>query len=239
MKNIIKDLWLAVTLILATSAILLLSDLEQRKSSRSISKAAYPGIAIMQISSTSLLDNHVKGVVDGLQSAGFVAPGQDNIRIFNPQADLSTASAIAKDIVHGPYEMIITSSTVAMQTIANANKSSRKTHIFGAVTDPYGAGVGISGPGADQHPSYMAGVGTFQPVAEAFRMLRKLNPGIKKVGVVWNPGEQCSEACMREARKICDKLDIELMEATATNTSEVSEAARSLLAKGVEAIWIG
>jgi len=85
----------------------------------------------------------------------------------------------------------------------------------------------------------MAGIGSFQPVTAAFRLLHSLHPGIKKVGVVWNPGEQCSEACTLEARRICDELGITLVEAIATNTSEVSDALNSLLAKGVEAIWVG
>ncbi|MDZ7743410.1 MAG: ABC transporter substrate-binding protein [Bacteroidota bacterium] len=239
MRNIIKDLWLAVALILGVSAILLLSDLEQRQTSAPGPVKEYPGIAVMQISSTSLLDKHVQGVLDRLQSEGFIASDESNIRQFNPQADMSTANAIAKDLVNGPYDIIITSSTLALQTIANANKSSRKPHIFGAVTDPYGAGVGITGPAPNHHPAYMSGIGTFQPVEKAFRVLKKMNPGIEKVGVVWNPGEQCSEACLTEARMICAELGITLLEAIATNTSEVSEAARSLLAKGAEAIWIG
>jgi len=59
------------------------------------------------------------------------------------------------------------------------------------------------------------------------------------MGVVWNSGEQCSEACLKEAREICKELGIELVEAIAVNTSEVSDAARSLTARNVDAVWIG
>ncbi|MCF8366775.1 MAG: ABC transporter substrate-binding protein, partial [Bacteroidales bacterium] len=183
--------------------------------------------------------NHVEGVIDRLQSGGFVAPDHSNIRQFNPQGDMGMANTIAKEIVNGPYDMVITSSTLALQTVAKANQNREKIHIFGAVTDPYGAGVGITGTKPGQHPSYMAGVGTFQPVAETFKTLIELNPYIKTVGVVWNSGEQCSTACLSEARLICDQLGITLVEAIATNTSEVAEALRSLLSKGVEAVWIG
>jgi ABC-type uncharacterized transport system substrate-binding protein len=239
MKNLIKDLWLAVALILAASSVLLMSDLEQRQSNRAEKKRNYPDIAIMQISSTTILDNHVSGIIDRLQSKGFVAPDKTNIHQFNPQNDFSTANAIAREIVNGPYQMVITSSTVALQVFSKANQSVGKLHVFGAVTDPYSAGVGITGPEADQHPPYMAGIGTFQPVHSAFKILRQLNPSVKRVGVVWNPGEQCSTSCLSKAREVCEELGIELVEAIATNTSEVSEAVRSLLSKGVEAIWIG
>ncbi len=239
MKNIIKDLWLIVSLIVAASLLLLLSDLGQRHSGEESEGYSYPRIAIMQISSTPLLDMHVAGVLDRLKANGMMAPDESNIRQFNPQGDIGMANTIAREIVNGPYDLVVTSSTLALQTFAKANQNTEKTHIFGAVTDPFGAGVGITGPQPDQHPPYLAGIGTFQPVAEAFRILKELNPAIARVGVVWNPGEQCSEACLLEARKICEELDIRLIEAIATNTSEVAEATRALLAQGVEAIWIG
>lgn len=240
MKNLIRDLWLAITLIMGASALLLFSDLEQRQNGKQdITGKEYPSIAIMLIRSTPILDNHVSGIMSRLTELGFVSSDKSNIRIFNPQGDLGTANAIARDLANGPWDMVITSSTLSLQTFAKANQTVKKLHVFGAVTDPVGTGSGITGPGADQHPPYMSGIGTFQPVKRAFEVARELNPAIKKIGVVWNPGEQCSEACLREARQICEKLGIELVEAIATNTSEVSEAARSLLSKGVEAIWIG
>jgi len=238
MKNLVKQLWLITCLILAASFILLLSDRGQRVG-RTAKKTAYPSIAIMQISSTTLLESHVAGVVSELDEKGLRAPDGKNIRLYNPQGDFSTANAMARDLANGPFDIIITSSTVALQVFSKANLSTRKNHVFGAVTDPYGAGVGISGPGADQHPPYMAGVGTFQPVKSAIKIAFEMNPGLKRLGVVWNPGEQCSEACLKEAKEICKELGIELVEAIAVNTSEVAEAARSLMAKNVDAVWIG
>ena len=41
------------------------------------------------------------------------------------------------------------------------------------------------------------------------------------------------------AREICQELDIELLEANVTNSSEVFEAASSLASRGVQAFWVG
>jgi ABC-type uncharacterized transport system substrate-binding protein len=239
MKNLFKDLWLAVSLILATSVVLLLTDLQQRESKSTKTQDKLPQIAIMQISSTTLLDAHVAGAISKLKERGFYASDGSNVKLYNAHGDYATAVAISHELANGPYEMVITSSTVALQAFSIANRSARKPHIFGAVTDPYGTGVGISGPEPHQHPPYMAGIGTFQPVRRSFILARELNPGLRRIGVVWNPGEQCSEACMTEARRICEQLDIELIEAVAVNTNEVSEAVRSLTGQGVEAIWVG
>lgn len=237
MFKLFRDLWLVILLIAGASAILLLSDLDQRKNEKS--SQDYPYLAFFQFSSTPLLDNHQSGMIDRLKREGLIAPDEHNIRRFNPQGDISTANTIAREICNSPFDAAFTSSTVALQVLNNANLNTKKLHIFGAVTDPYGAGVGISGPEPHQHPPYLVGIGTFQPVKRAFEVIKAMNPSIRKIGVVWNPGEQCSEACFYEAKEICDKLGIQLIEAVATNTSEVAEAARSLIAKGVEAIWIG
>ncbi|MFH2046821.1 MAG: ABC transporter substrate-binding protein [Pseudomonadota bacterium] len=239
MKNITKHLWLVITLILATSLILLMSDRPQRFTHGNPGAQAYPSIAVMQIASTGLLDAFVTGMISRLEEKGYRAPDGKNIRLYNPQGDYGTANAMARDIVNTPYDMVITASTMALQVVSKANLSTQKTHVFGAVTDPYGTGVGITGPEPDQHPPYMAGVGTFQPVKSAIRLAHDMNPGLKRLGVVWNSGEQCSEACLKEARAICQELGIELVEAIAVNTSEVSDAARSLIAKNVDAIWVG
>lgn len=237
--KLLKDLWLAILLILAASSILLMSDLQQRRGRVQTSQGDLPRIAIMQISSTTLLDAHVAGVISGLRERGYYAADGSNVKRFNAHGDYATAVTISRELANGPYDMVITSSTVALQVFANANRSTRKLHVFGAVTDPYGTGVGITGPEPHEHPTYMVGIGTFQPVRQSFLLARELNPGLRRVGVVWNPGEQCSEACMLEARLICEELGIELVEAIAANTNEVAEAIRSLTGQQVDAVWVG
>ena len=238
MKNNIKDLWLAVSIMLILSLILLISDYNRRINT-SKKQNDFPLIAIMQIASTNLLDTHVSGIISRLKENGLIAPDERNLKLFNPQGDFGMANTIAREIVNGPYDIVITSSTIALQIFANANQSIQKLHVFGGVTDPYGTGVGITGKEAHQHPPYLTGIGTFQPVKNAFILARKFNPQVKKIGVVWNSSEQSSEACTLEARKICLDLGIELVEGIALNTSEVAEALRSVISKGVEAIWIG
>jgi ABC-type uncharacterized transport system substrate-binding protein len=70
-------------------------------------------------------------------------------------------------------------------------------------------------------------------------MARRLAPGLKLVGVAWNPSETNSEAGVKIARTACKEMNIELLEATVEGTAAVREAVASLVARGVEAIWIG
>lgn len=236
----LRHLWLGLLLIALASAVLLYSDWDRRQV-RAPAPAAkkLPRIAVMQWASTDLLDHTVAGVTEGLRAQGFEHGRTADIRYLNASGDNTTGNVMARELAGGSFDIVITASTLALQAVAQANAAGRAVHIFGGVTDPYGAGVGITGPAPDQHPKHLVGVGTFQPVDRAFRLAHQMNPALRRVGVVWNPGESNSEACVKVARKTCAALGVELIEANAGNTSEVPEAIRSVLSRGAQAIWVG
>lgn len=231
----LRKLTLGMCLIGATSAVLLYSDWGRRVQA----PGDVPEIAILQFASRPLLDENVRGMIDGLAEAGFADGETISIKRFNAQNDMPTMNAIAREMSDGKYDLIMTSSTPCLQAVANANKSGKSIHVFGAVTDPFGAGVGISREEPLDHPKHLVGIGTFQPVERTFELARELFPGLKSVGVVWNPAEACSEACTLKARDKCKELDIELLEATVDQSSGVLEAAKSLVARGAQALWVG
>jgi putative ABC transport system substrate-binding protein len=65
-----------------------------------------------------------------------------------------------------------------------------------------------------------------------------MRPELKSVGLAWNPAEANSRSQTQIARRVCKELAIDLVEANAENSTAVVEAANSLIARGVEAIWI-
>ncbi len=224
-----------MTLLVAASAVLLLSDLNRRKGV----KEDRPQVALVQYASNALLDAGAQGVGEALREAGFFDGQNIALHSYNAQADMPTANAIAAEVSSGRFQMVITISTPCLQVVASANKAGKATHIFGLVTDPYGAGVGITGARPQDHPAHLVGIGTFQPVEHAFDIAREMLPGLKRVGVVWTPSEKCSEACTDKARVKCKQLGIELLEATVDAATGVGEAAQSLVGRDVQAIWVG
>lgn len=236
MKLAAKRLSLGLILIVAASALLLLSDLGQRKAARN---SPVPRVAILKYASRPLLDDTEQGAIDALADAGFVNGRTIQLQRFNAENDLPTANTIAREITGGRFDMVISISTPCLQAVANANEEGKAIHVFGAVTDPFGAGVGISRSDPLDHPKHLVGVGTFQPVEKTFRLAKKMYPKLGAVGVVWNPAEACSEACTLIAREICKELDVELLEATVDNSAGVLEAAESLVGRGAEALWVG
>lgn len=240
MLGMLKNIWRGLALIALASALLLGSDLDRREGAgRTGPSRELPRLAVMQWTSTDLLDRTVEGIAEGLRKQGFEHGRTASIRFYNAAGDIATANLMAKEATGGAFDMVLTASTLALQSVAAANREAKILHVFGAVTDPYGAGVGVTGPAPDQHLPYMAGVGTFQPVESAIRIARQMNPELRRIGVVWNPSEDNSAACVRKARAACAELGIELVEAQAGNPSEVAESARSVLGRNAQAIWIG
>jgi ABC-type uncharacterized transport system substrate-binding protein len=235
MWSVIKRLALGMLLIVAASAVLLLSDSAHRRPSRQ----RVARIAILQHASQPILDEGVEGMIEGLAASGFTADKNLFVQRYNAEGDLPTANTIAKEVTAGSYDLVLTASTLSMQAVANANTAGKVIHVFALVSDPAGAGVGISREHPLQHPRHLVGYGTMQPVAETFRLAKQIFPELTVVGEVWNPAEANSEAQTKLARQACRTLGIQLLEANVENSSGVREAASSLIARGAQALWIG
>ena len=235
MPFVVRQILLGLVLISLASSVLLLSDMDRRKAGL----LGAPRVALLQYASQPAIDESVSGMIDGLAEAGFIDGESLAIQRYNAEAEIPTLNLIAREIAGGAFDLIVTSTTPALQAVANANKQGSLPHVFGLVGDPAGAGVGISREDPLDHPSYLVGLGTMMPVDETFRLARGLLPSLRVVGVVWNPAEAASEANTRVAREICQELDIELLESNVMNSSEVYEAASSLASRGAEAFWVG
>ena len=193
-------------------------------------------MALVQHTSQAMLDEGAQGMLAGLAENGFVEGRTVEVQRFNPHADIPTANAIAREITQGQFDLLLTATTLSLQTVAHANRAGRTRHVFGIVADPFSAGVDIS---RENHPKHLTGIGIMPPVENTFRIAKKMRPSLKRVGVAWNPAESNSEACTKLARKVCAELGIELVEANVENSSMVREVTESLVTRGVEALWVG
>ncbi len=242
MIAVLKKLALGIALIVGSAAVLLYSDLGSRRgSAESSAKSGRPlRVAIVQQVSTSALDDGVTGALAALKERGYVPGGRMIVRQYNAQGDIGTANAIAKEVTSGDFDLIYSVSTISLQTIANANRFATppRKHVFGTVSDPYAVGVGVSRENHLQHPPYMTGYGSLAPVEDAFQLARKLNPSLKRVGLVWDPAEANSVVTTKLARSVCEKMGITLVEANAESSTAITEATASVLARNVDAIWI-
>ena len=231
----VKRLSLGALLIVSAAGTLLISDWHQRRSD----SRGLPHVAVFQFTATSAQDDSTKGIDDALLHAGFV-DGQ-NIRIshFNSLGDMAIANAIAKQLTEADYDVVVTLETPLLQAVANNNKAGKTIHVFGLVADPFVAGVGLNRDRPWDHAPHITGYGTSLPVEDSFRLARRFFPGLKKLGIVWNPSEANSAAYLKRARAAGVEQGIRILEAPVENTAAVLEAAHSLVARGAQAFWAG
>jgi ABC-type uncharacterized transport system substrate-binding protein len=224
----------------AAAAVLLLSDLGSRVSTAPKANAGrVMRVAMLQHASQAILDQGREGMIAGLKEKGWEQSKNLELKLYNAEGDNAVSQTIAKEMAGGGYDLLMTISTVSLQAVANANKAGGTKHVFALVSDPSIAGVGVSKANPLDHPAHLAGFGTMQPIAEAFKVAREMNPVLAKVGVVWNAAEANSEAQVKLARKVCAEMGLELMESTVDNSSGVAEAAGALVARGADALWMG
>ena len=230
----VQRLWLGLCLIALTSAILLLAD----RGHRSAGSGSTLRIAIIQHANTPVLDDGVRGVLDGLAARGYRDGDRLRIENFNAQGDMPTGIAIAKQVVSGGYDLVITSSTPSMQAVAH-NNNGHVRHLFTLVADPFASGVGLDRTQPLKHPAHMIGQSSFPPVERTFELAKQMLPALQRVGVAWNPAESNSLVFVTKAREVAKAMGLTLLEANVDNTSAVGEAVGSLASRGAQAIWVG
>lgn len=220
-----------VLLLGGASALLLATD-------RAGATRTVPAVAVLQQVSTSLLDDAVTGMIEGLADRGYVEGTTLTIRRYNAEGDLAQANAIAREIAGGPFDLALTSSTPSLQALATANDRGRIVHVFSAVADPFSAGVGLDRSDPLVHPRHLVGYGSLAPVDATFRIARQIHPRLATVGVAHNPAESNSRRFMELARASCRACGIVLLEAAVENSSGVIEAIQSTLSRGAEAVFV-
>jgi ABC-type uncharacterized transport system substrate-binding protein len=244
MFETVRRLALGAALIALAAGVLLYTDRGSRNRIHKASSAPAPTskvvrVALVQHASLNVLEQGAQGLLEALAERGYVDGQRLQVRRYNAEGDIGTANAIAKEVTSGGFDLLLSLSTVSLQTIHNANRAaSRSTHVFGLVTDPYSAGVGIEATNHLIHPAYLAGAGSMQPVEKILQTARRMRPELKSVGLVWNAAEANSVAQTKIARRACANLGLELIEANAENTASVQESVNSVIARGAECMFI-
>jgi ABC transporter substrate binding protein. len=153
----------------------------------------------------------------------------------NAQGDPNTAKTIAQNFVAAGVDLIFANATPSAQAAAGETKSNGIPVVFTSVTDPVGAQLvrSMESPGgnvtgtADMHPDAI-------PLTVKF--IRE-QMGVKRIGTIYNAGEQNSVKQIEIIRETIRGSDVELVEKTVANSSEIRQAADSL-AGNVDCIFI-
>jgi putative ABC transport system substrate-binding protein len=199
-----------------------------------VAQAKTYNVSVSQFVEHPALDAVLKGFQDYMK--------ENNVdvkyTVHNAQANMATAGQIGTQIMGEKPDLIIAIATPSAQTCAQALQKAphmQKTPmLFTAVTDPVMAGLvkDLNHPGGN-----ITGVSDMLPLAEHMKMIREFLPGMKKLGVLYNSGETNSISSVKLLREVGQKMGYEVVDATVSKTSEVYQAAKSLVGK-VDAVFV-
>lgn len=186
-------------------------------------------IGISQIVTHPALDAAAEGFKEGLKNAGYTNVTYDE---QNAEGDIATASSIAQKFANDDLDLVLGIATPTSQALVKADTTT--PIVFTAVTDPVGAGL-VKDPAAPA--GNVTGVSDLLPMAPTIDLIKQVVPDVKTLGVLYNAGESNSVYLIEEQKKAAQAAGITLVEATASNSSEVKAAADSLVGR-VDAISV-
>ncbi|TAH72771.1 MAG: ABC transporter substrate-binding protein [Anaerolineaceae bacterium] len=188
-------------------------------------------IGINQLVRHEALDASYQGFVDALEDAGYIDGENIKIDYQNAQNDQSTLNTIATKLVNDGSDLILAIATPSAQAVANATRDI--PILVTAVTDPAGSDLVESN---DAPGGNVSGTSDLTPVKKQIELLTQLVPDAKKIAILYSSSESNSKIQVEMAKEAAKDLNLEVMEATVSNTNEIEQVVQSLVGK-IDAIY--
>jgi len=233
---------LLTTLVLSTAALLAIAGCGSKENnsnagaSPSESAAATKSykIAISQIVEHPSLDATRDGFLTALKDAGIVEGENLKVDLNIAQGDSANNLSIAQKIAADKNDLVLGIATPSALAIAQNVKETPV--LFAAVTDPLAAKIvtDLEKPGGN-----ISGASDTNPeaITQLMDFIAGNFPNVKTVGVVINEGEPNAVIMTKKAEEALAAHSIKLVKAAAANSSEVKQAAESLVGRA-DAIYI-
>lgn len=225
-----KKISILVTIILIVS--LLSGCTKSAASKKSLKDEKKIKIGITQIVEHPALDAARKGFLDCLKDKGYVDGDKIEVDFQSAQGEIANCQTIANKFVSDKKHLILAISTNSAQAVYNATKDI--PILITAVTDPVKASLvkSLEKPGTN-----VTGTSDKGPIEKQFNLLKDIIKDVKTVGVIYNTSESNSEIQVKEAKAVCDKLGIKLIEVGITNVNEIPQALDSIIPK-IDSLYI-
>lgn len=183
-------------------------------------------VAITAIVEHPALDSARDGVLSALNEAGYEEGKNLKWQYQSAQGNTATAAQIARKFIGDRPDAIVGVATPSAQALVAGTRNI--PIVFTAVTDPVGAQLVKSW---DASGTNVTGASDVLELHRQIELIREILPEASKIGMVYNPGEANSVAVVESFKKLLPEYGMQLVEAAAPRTVDVSSAARSLVGK--------
>lgn len=187
-------------------------------------------VGVLQYVEHESLNATYQGFIDGLKGAGYEEGKNLEIDFLNAAADNANLQSMSEKLVNN-NDVLFAIATPAAQALANV--AGDKPLYFSAVTDPVSAGLVDS---LDKPGKNVTGTIDAAPIEEQVKLLQKVAPEAKIIGLLYNSGEANSLSEAQNAKEQLTAVGLKVEEATVTSTNDISQVMGSLVSK-VDAIF--
>ena len=188
-------------------------------------------VGIIQLIENGAFNDMREGFIEELQAKGYT---EDKLTVDYKcaQGDATNLQTIAQSMADGSYDLVCTIATPATQAMVNLETDTPV--VFIAVSAPVAAGVITDMDHPDKNAT---GTSNAIPVSDIFALSNQLTPDCKTFGFLYCTSEVNSVDTIEAAKEYCDANGLSYKEATVTNSSEVQQAAQSLVGS-VDAMFV-
>lgn len=184
-------------------------------------------IGIAKIVQHEALDNIEKGIMDVVTEAGFNA----EFDLENANGDPNTAVQIASKFNAEKVDVAVGIATPVAVALATTIKETPV--VFGAITDPVGAGLVSS---IEKGENNVTGMSDAIPTKEHIKLFKEIT-GIKTLGYIYSSNEANSISSLNLVKEGCKEAGLELVTQSISTSAEVRQAAEAIINR-VDGIYL-
>ncbi len=157
-----------------------------------------------------------------------------NVKYDNCNADANVMNQIIANFAADNVDLMVGVATPVAMAMQSATEDSKTPVVFAAVSDPVGAGLVAS---LEEPGSNVTGSSDNLDTNSVMNLIFTQNPDAKKIGLLYDVGQDSSTAAIEHAKAYLDDKGVEYVERTATTAEEVALAAQALVSDGVDAVF--
>ena len=180
------------------------------------------------------LNQIVDNIKAQLETIGKESNVKFEIEYDNCNADPNVLNQIVANFIADDVDLMIGVATPVAMTMQSLTEGKNIPVVFAAVSDPEGAGLVASN---DAPGGNITGTSDYLDTNAIMNLIFANNPDAKKIGLLYDIGQDSSTAPIEAAKKYLDDKGVEYVEHTGTNVDEIVLAAQAMVADGVDAIF--
>lgn len=171
------------------------------------------------------------GMKQELTREGYIEGKNIKYIVMNANGQIQLAPAIAREIAIRRPDVTVAITTPIAQAVAKVVDG---PIVFAAVTDPVGAGLLKS---LDKPPPNITGTSDAWPYQDQLQLIHDITPSVRRLGILYNPGEPSSQYGMRQLRRLAPRMGFKIVDGPVNSPIDVYPVAESL-SRRVDALFL-